>query len=115
MMLLKKERCDSLVPFTLRAVTPSGENELIKIFKLGVIGEESFGCAFQVNVLAAGGLVEAVCYLALHLNALLPFESTVSNSREILWFDEHKKIKGVWIYICFCSNVHSVFSLSAGV
>lgn len=44
-------------------------------------------------MLAAGGLVEAVCYLALHLNALLPFESPVSNSREILWFDEHKKIR----------------------
>lgn len=70
------------------------------MFKQGLTGKEGFGCAFQVNVLAAGGL-EAVCYLALHPNPLPLFESPISNSREVLWFGECKN-KGVWMYISFC-------------
>lgn len=67
------------------------------MFKLGVTGEEGFGCALQVNVLAAGKLVARVSYLVWHLNPLPPFESPLSYLREILWFE--CKNNGVWNFV----------------
>lgn len=45
----KKIKCDCLVPFILKAVAPGEESKFIRMFKLRVAREESFGDALQVS------------------------------------------------------------------
>lgn len=45
----KKIKCDCLVPFILKAVAPGEESKFIRMFKLRVAREESFGDVLQVS------------------------------------------------------------------